>query len=294
MFLRSALYTVTYRHLQNTTSFLGSKHLALLARKPFVVELVQNVLDRSNVSCNKDWKKIRQSILEHQDNKGQCSVDNIDALILNYCLNKNTDWGLSYIDYLKTENMKKNLATVGKYLQLMYLKNEKFLMEGEKCSSNDVKNIIDCYENLRKEHSLLDYLTLESAILALSVTGAWKQCLEIMKESEITTVISSRAYSAVIAAIFLNDKHELGWNLLNDMLEKEKLPLSLPFITYINVAKKSEEAKSMLEKLLLFFQENDFICDEDVISNLISLVDVVGLQGTPVNVRKPLSMCDMI
>lgn len=255
--------------------------------------MVQNVLDATNISCNNDWKKIRQSILEHQDNKGHCSLNNIDASILNYCLNNNTYQGLSYIDYLKTENIKKNLATVGKYLQLMYLKNEKLLMEGEKCTHNDEKNIWDCYENVRKEHSLLDYITLESTILAFSVTGNWKQCLEIMKEIEITTIISSRAYSAIIAAVFLNGENELGWNLLEDMLAKEKMPLSLPFITYINVAKKSGEAKSMLEKLLVFFHENDFICDEDVISSLSTLVNCIGFQATQVNVRKPLSMCDV-
>lgn len=287
MFLRVGLQTVLYRQLKNTYNSIKSRvSLSLLPNKQFVPELVQNTLDRSSVSCNKDWKQIRQNILQHQDNNGQCSADNIDASILNYCLNNNTHLGLSYIDFMTTENIKKNLATVGKYMQLIYFKNEKLLMKGEKCPSSDEAEILDCYKNLRKEHSFLDYLTLESAILALSITSNWNQCLEIMKEIEITTDVSNRAYNAIIAAAFLNGEHELGWNLLEDMLTKEKIPFSLPFITYINVAKNSNQAKSMLEKLLLFFQDNDFICEEDVITNLFILVKTLGLQSTQVNVRK--------
>lgn len=287
MFSRMVIYSLWTKHLGNTCKYLSSNNTPQLRRKQLASDLVKSILENNKFSSNNDWKPIREQILQHEENRGRLSADNIDAVILNYCILHNTDIGFSYIDYMKKENMKQNLATIGKYLHLIYLKNEKYLLEGQKCPDSEQKHILECYTSLRKQYPILDANILEKAVFVLALTSHWHKCLELKKEIEMTSSGSIKGDSTIAAAAFLNGEHDLAWKLLEEMFSKEKEPLSLPFITFINLAKmyKSEEAKLKLEKLLLFFQENDYVCKEDFISNLSTFLGVVGLKGVPINVR---------
>lgn len=259
------------------------RNFSKLVKKQYSKDLVKDTLESSNISSIMNWKSLRQAILDHEDNRGQYSIHNIDAMILNYCLSNNRDLGLSYINFMTKENMKKNLATVGKHLQLIFSENTKYLQDGQKCPDSEETLILEIYTNLRKDHPILDPLTLESCIVALSLTCQWKKCVELIKEVEISSTPSSKTYGSIIAAAFINNEHDFAWNLLENLFSKNKVP-SLPFITYINLAKKSQQRTAMLEKLLLFFQETDYICNEDVVLNLSQLVQVMGMRGSPVYV----------
>lgn len=280
-------YSLRTKQLGNTCKYLSSSNSPQLRRKQFASELVNSILENNTFSSNIDWKRIREQILQHVENKGQLSADNIDSIILNYCILHNTDLGFSYIDFMKKENLKLNLATTGKYLHLIYIKNEKYLLEGQKCPVSEQKHILDYYTSLRKQYPILDANILEKVIFVLALTSQWNKCLELKKEIEITSSGSVKSDSTIAASAFLNGEHDLAWKLLKDIFLNEKEPSSLPFITFINIAKmhKSAEAKLKLKELLLFFQENDYICKEDFISNLSNFLGVVGLKGVPINVR---------
>lgn len=265
---------------------LKVNHFSNLTRNKHFLEFVSNTLSTINTCSSNDWKQLRENILQNESNRGQFTMENIDAVILNYCVNNNTDMGLSYIDFMSKQNIQKNLATFGKYMQLLFLKNKNLLLEGKKCSQAEESHILQCYNSLRKEYAILDSSTLEACILALSVTSYWKKGLEILKEIEITSVPNYKCYSALIAAAFLNGEHQLAWRLLEDTLSKERIPTSLPFITFINSIKHSDEIKSMLENLFYFFQDNDFICNEDIIPHLTDLLNILNLQGMRVNVSR--------
>ncbi|KAJ8929373.1 hypothetical protein NQ314_017954 [Rhamnusium bicolor] len=94
------------------------------------------------------------------------------------------------------------------------------------------------YENLRKHYPVLDSFTLENVILALSVTNQWKKCIDLLQEVKITAIPKTLVYSSVISSAFLNNEERLGWKLLEEMLELEKIPHSTTFLSYIRSIRK--------------------------------------------------------
>lgn len=295
MFTRMVMFSLWTKQLGSTCKHLSSSSSQLL-RKQLGRELVKRILENKKITSNNDWKYIREQILQLEEAKGQFSINNIDVTILNDCILNNIDLGFSYIDFMKEENIQQNLAIIGKYLHLIYLKNEKYLLEGSKCPENEENHILEYYTNLRKQYPILDSNTSEKAVLVLALTSHWQKCLELIKEIEIIAPTSAKVESVIAAAAFLNGEHELAWKLLEDMFLKENEPSSVPFITFINIAKmdKPEEAKLKLEKLLLFFQENDYICKEDFISNLSNFLRIVDLKGVPVNVRVLINISSIV
>lgn len=258
--------------------------------KKYHADFVKNILENKIISSNKEWKTIRQDILQGEGNRGQLSEMNIDSLILNYCISNNLNLGFSYIDFMNDENIKQNIATTSKFLHLIYLRNEFYLKKNIKCPQNIEKLIMDNYKTLRKTYPILDPSTLESCILTLSLTTYWRKSLDLLKEIEISSSPSNRAYSAIIAAAFVNNDHDLAWQLLEDMVLKEKIPTDLPILSYLNQVKNSEHPKILLEKLFNFFREYEFICKEDIIETLEKVVNSLHYIGSTVNVRKlPIS-----
>ncbi|KAJ8929374.1 hypothetical protein NQ314_017955 [Rhamnusium bicolor] len=93
-------------------------------------DLILNTMENSQISSINDWINVRKAILEHEYNRGQYSKHNIDAMILGYCVNnKKYDLGSSYLDFLSQENIRPNLATLGRYLKLLYTKNQEICLE---------------------------------------------------------------------------------------------------------------------------------------------------------------------
>lgn len=289
MFSRFLYHGLSSRCIKKTSMPFNGRDFSQMEKKKNFNDWVKNVLENSTISSSNDWKVLRQQISQQESNRGEYSLDNIDTSILNYCLTTNTNLGLSYIDFMTTENIKKNLATIGKHLKLVYLKNKNYLLEGKKCPDSQEKVILKSYNNLRKEYPILDPSTLETSILALSLTSEWKKCFEILKDIQITSSPSNQTYCAIAGAAFLNDEPDLAWQILNNMLSEDRVPTSLPFLTYISLAKNSPAAKSMLERLLCFFQETDFICTEDIIFSLSHLVKTASLHCSQVEVRKFIS-----
>lgn len=74
------------------------------------------------------------------------------------------------------------------------------------------------YENVRKAHPILDAITLDNIIQALSLTKNWETCINLMNEIKITSTPSSTCYSVLIAAAFSNDSDEIAWKLLNELI----------------------------------------------------------------------------
>lgn len=291
MLIQVSFHSIFSRQCRKICSSLRINHFSkeakLVRRTSF--DILRNTLEATTVSTNYDWNQIRESILQNEGNRNHYSLENIDASILNYCIDNNTSMGLSYIDYMSIQKIERNLATNGKYLQLLFSKNLGQLLEGKKCSPTEETKILQCYDSLQNKYPVLDSSTLENCILALSITNYWKKSLDLLKEIEITTFPSNKSYSALIAAAFLNDDHRLAWKLLEDMLCNEKIPTSLPFITYINSIKNSPNVKLLLEQLLLFFQSTDYCCNEDVIPYMSKLVKFMRLQATYVNVSTYIS-----
>lgn len=259
-------------------------------------DVIPLTLKNSQINTVKDWTNVRKAILEHDLNRGQYSNHNIDAMILGHCVKtKQFDLGASYITFLNQEKIKPNLATIGKYLRLIYLRNQGSCLEsGKTCKISEEKLILMHYGGMRKDYPILDCVSLENVVLALSITTRWKECFDLLKEIKISAVPSTMTYSSVVASCFLYNEENLGWDLLREMLEYEKVPSSIVYLAYIKSASKireKAEAVKKLEKLFLFLQENNLKCDEGVGLSICQLAKKLGYESdfTTVSYR---GICD--
>nr|CAH7762887.1 unnamed protein product [Callosobruchus chinensis] len=235
-------------------------------------------MDNSTVKSLNDWKTVRNSILEHTYNSGKYTTNNIDAIILNYCANKkDCNLGTSYLNFLKRENIKPNLATIGKYLKLLYTINADMVFKkGKKLPLIEEELILRYYEDLRRDYPVLDSISLENAILALSVTSKWKTCLDLLKDVKVTSTPNTACYSSIVAAAFLNKEEEMGWAIIEEMMQSERIPSSIVFHSYLSHLRQKRSKRLItdkLETLFLFLQKHDVKCDEEVISNIADLAE---------------------
>lgn len=71
--------------------------------------------------------------------------------------------------------MKPNLATLGRYLKLLY-ENYK-----DKLPKAEETKILSICEEIQKDNPILESRTLENMALALSLTKEWRKCIDIIE-----------------------------------------------------------------------------------------------------------------
>lgn len=118
----------------NLVSFVAKR---LIQRRPAAPkervtpqDLLWKTIENYKINTREDWKEVRNEILS---TVRSINSSNIDAITVNMCTVKK-QFGLaqSYLDFLKTENIEINLATLGKYFRLLYCQGlEQFSKEDE-------------------------------------------------------------------------------------------------------------------------------------------------------------------
>lgn len=77
------------------------------------------------------------------------------------------------------------------------------------------------YSDIRKTHDVLDSITCENALIALSLTKNWKETMKLLDEIKCTCAIPSGiSYSALVSAAFRNNQPKLAWKFLNETIGK--------------------------------------------------------------------------
>nr|CAI5838402.1 unnamed protein product [Callosobruchus analis] len=259
-------------------SFIQQRGLIKPRKTREYINIVNTVMENSTVKSLNDWKNVRNSILEHMYNFGKYTKDNIDAVILNYCANKkDCNLGTSYLNFLKKENIKPNLATIGKYLKLLHTINADMVFkDGKKLPKIEEELILRYYEDLRRDYPVLDSFSLENAILALSVTSKWKTCLDLMKEVKRTATPNTACYSSIIAAAFINKEEQMGWAILEEMVQYDRIPNNIAFHSYLSRLKHKRSRQLIIDKLetlFLFLQKHDIKCSEEVTVHIANLAE---------------------
>nr|XP_023014613.1 mitochondrial ribonuclease P protein 3 [Leptinotarsa decemlineata] len=276
------IFSIFSKCLHRYSSYLGN-NAKFQPREKFHFNIVENVMKNIRIDSIQEWHNVRQAIMSHEYNRGQYNANNVDAVILGHCTSvRNYDLGSSYISFLKQENIKRNVATRSKYLKLLYYMNEQHLKDGKRCPKEQEELILKHYNDLREEFPILDSFTLENAVTALCLTSQWKKCLELMKEIEISTVPNQASYSALISAAFVNEEEDMAWQLLNEMLANNRTPLSICFLTYLGTLrqqKKKEKLMEKLEMLFSFFQESDYMCDQETAKVILNLCKGDGFRN---------------
>jgi len=265
----------------------ASRNLKLESeQKSIKVNIVPTVMSSREIETAEDWKNVRDDLFKSGK---QITSLTIDSIILSYCIGaQNYDLGYSYMEFLKTENIKPGLAAVGKYLKLFYLRNcDRVLKE------SDENYILDMYKDLRKKYKLLDATTCENVIHALSITKHWKECLKLLDEIKITCSPGVSAYSVIVAAAFANNENDLAWKLLDEIVVNDRTPQSVAYLSYIKQCKKMEH----LEKLFEFFRLNVIKCDTEVARSLSHHLNactaVINSRGICQNCKQKLQKLEL-
>lgn len=74
------------------------------------------------------------------------------------------------------------------------------------------------YENLIKTYKVLDGITTDSVILALSLTDQWNMCIQLLDDVKKTGNPTASSYTAIMAASFRNGKNEFAWKIAQEMI----------------------------------------------------------------------------
>lgn len=78
--------------------------------------------------------------------------------------------------------------------------------------------LVFSYEDLSKTYKVLDEITTDSAILALSLTDQWKTCIKLLDDIKKTGNPTVSSYTAIMAAAFRNSKNEFAWKIAQELI----------------------------------------------------------------------------
>lgn len=195
---------------------------------------------------------------------------NVDATLLGLC-NPETQLRVaqSYLDFLQSEGITPNYATIGRILRMYYPAHQK----GE-LLDKDQQDILKIYQKIRQQHEVLDQTTCENLISALIVTPQWKESLHLLDMVKIAAQPTVHAYSMIAAKAFTSPGDmELGWKLLKEIGESGRQPKCEIFIQYLETI-RSDPANFLnnLDRFLQFIAEYRITVSKAVVDKLQEVV----------------------
>ncbi|KAL1132572.1 hypothetical protein AAG570_010524 [Ranatra chinensis] len=198
---------------------------------------------------------------------------NFDAVFIELCTQNNMfTAGKSFFQMLQNQN-RLNLASIGKFLRLCFALRDS-------CSEEDKLLIKLLCCDLTEKYPVLDVGTYESIILGISVTDSWKESMNILQKAKEVGSPISRVYSAIAEAAFSNRDFELGWAILDELLQMNKEP-------DISVYKKwlcTNKDDNALNRLLSFISTHNIVITQEL-SDLI-VDNYQRLKSSPASITK--------
>lgn len=221
-----------------------------------IAESSREILQRLLPSIPNNWQNTRAQIV----NSGHpFTPANVDYITMCYCVaNQDVKMGRSYLQHLKHSGADVNLATIGQYFRLVYLANQRGGL-----SKEDQAEILELCDSVKAKYPVLDTITCENIILALSLTDKWKECLSMLKEVKLLSVPNALCYSAIVSACMRNKSYNLAWQLFREMLDKERQPTWEVFLVYLDSLGREIKTED-LEMLFELSQEYDLLFSEEV------------------------------
>lgn len=133
--------------------------------------------------------------------------------------------------------------------------------------------VIFRYKDLSSRCPVFDSTTAENAILALSLTNQWRECLNVLEMHKFVCTPSGNVYSAIAKAAFKNNDEKQGWSLINEAIINNRQVLTKVYSEFLKLTlKDKKETVVKIERLLNFFCANDILpCKEltDEISEIL-------------------------
>lgn len=136
----AAIRNILKRSIHNKTL---RKRFPHAQPKITVKDLIAETLKDKSFKTVSDWHTVRNEIIQTNDH---ITENNVDFLMIDYCLSTHDfSLGKSYFEFLKQNNLKPNLATVGKYLRLIY-----YAKKDSGISSDEEEEIQSMYVRVKK------------------------------------------------------------------------------------------------------------------------------------------------
>lgn len=221
---------------------------------------------KENIS-NIEWSSIREKLLQIQ----QITPAIVDTTIMDICLKDfEVDTAIAYFKFLRENNYPLNAAVIGKYLRLYFLKRDLL-------TDVDKTEIIETYNALRQQHAYLDSVTAEHCIVSLCLTDQWEKTFEIMEMLRITTHPGATVYSAIIAAAFRNQKSDIAWKMLLEMMLHRLRPQNIVYTSHLQYCElEKTKINDRMEEMFKFWAEHSIMPHNNIINAYVNTVSKYG------------------
>ncbi|KAH8274347.1 hypothetical protein KR044_003727 [Drosophila immigrans] len=229
-------------------------------------QLKTDYFERSSALSNEEWQLVRSRLR----NSGKyISAHNVDAFILGMCANgEQLPLAKSYLRYLEAEGLDANAATLGRLLRVYHAAHQQRAL-----SDAEQAEIVQICDRLQGSHETLDASSCEHLIHGLvATTEHWQRARRFLEMMKVTSAPSVAAYSALAAKAFSASQPELGWQLLDEMLEQRRLPKCEVFVAQLeNSARHVAGFAEQLERLLQFLSKHSISISDKVSQQLLDL-----------------------
>jgi len=104
--------------------------------------------------------------------------------------------------------------------------------------------------------------------VSLCLTDEWEKAHEIIEMLKITSTPGISVYSALASAAFRNEKPDVAWKALSEIMLRKMIPQSNMYISHLQYC-QLEDTKvfnSRMEEIFNFWAEHDIIPNREIIS----------------------------
>lgn len=235
-----------------------------------------NIYEEIKRNQNIEWASIREKLLQIQ----QITPAIVDSTIIDICLKDfQVDTAIAYFKFLRENNYPLNVAVIGKYLRLYFMKRNSL-------TDTDKAEIVETYNALRKQHPYLDSVTAEHCILSLCLTDQWEKTFELMEMIKITTSPGTSAYSALAGAAFRNGKSDIAWKALLEITSRRLIPQDIVYTSHLQYCELegTKIFNDRMEEMFKFWAEHSIRPYNRVISAYINTATKYGWSAAPTTI----------
>lgn len=200
---------------------------------------------------NIEWSSIRERFLQIQ----QITPAIVDITIMDVCLTKfQVDKAIAYFKFLRENNYPLNVAVIGKYLRLYFLKRNSL-------TDIDKTEIVETYNALRKQYPYLDSVTAEHCIVSLCLTDQWEKTHELIEMIKLTTDPGKTVYSALVDAAFKNGKSDIAWKALLEITSRRLIPHDIVYTSHLQYCdlEGTKVFNDRMEEMFEFWAEHSML-----------------------------------
>lgn len=229
-----------------------------------------------NLLPNIEWSSIRERFLQIE----QITPAIVDVTIMDACLTKfEVDKAIAYFKFLRENNYPLNVAVIGKYLRLYFLKRNSL-------TDIDKTEIVETYNALIKQYPYLDSVTAEHCIVSLSLTDQWEKIYELIEMIKVTTDPGKTVYSALADAAFKNGKSEVAWKALLEITSRRLIPFNHVYMSHLQYCdlEGTEVFNDRMEEMFKFWEEHSMLPYNCIINTYVDAATKHGWSIAPTNI----------